>query len=331
MKLEYKRIVKEYNNSCHLIKPLVSVVVVTYQHIGFIKQCIDSILMQKTNFDFEIILGEDASKDGTRELCIEYAKKYYSKIRLFLHDRKNVIYINGNATGRFNMLHNLLQTKGKYIAICEGDDYWTDPLKLQKQVDYLKANPNCSLVVTDRLIVDKNGKTWKDDFYEKNIYTIHDIIKGFVPPTQTMMYRNSPMVSEYMNRLDAKNSGGDRYLGLLFSLFGEIHRLEEITAVYRITGDGVWTSESNFEKLISAYNYFKNFHKSIGIPIDNIYVKQHAFNTLVDVFFYTLKRPKLIFKNIKIAFNIYKELAWSNHFILLTKAFVKKIKALLKK
>ncbi|MEZ4781129.1 MAG: glycosyltransferase [Flavobacteriaceae bacterium] len=121
-----------------LENPLVSVVVGVYNHERFIKLCLNGILMQKTDFKYEIILGEDASTDGTREICKEYAKRFPDKIKLFLRSRKDVIYINGNATGRYNFIENLKACQGKYIALCDGDDYWTDPLKLQKQVDFLK-------------------------------------------------------------------------------------------------------------------------------------------------------------------------------------------------
>ena len=116
--------------------PVVSVCVVTYQHKDFIRSCLDGILMQKTNFPFEIILGEDESTDGTREICKAYAEKYPDKIKLFLRSRKDVIYINQHATGRFNFMENLKAARGKYIAFCEGDDYWIDEYKLQKQVDF---------------------------------------------------------------------------------------------------------------------------------------------------------------------------------------------------
>lgn len=129
--------------------PLVSVCVQTYQHINYIKKCLDGILMQKTNFPFEILLGEDASIDGTREICIDYAKNNSNKIRLFLHHRENVIFINGNPTGRYNLFHNLINARGKYIALCEGDDYWIDPFKLQRQYDFLDKNPGYGLVHTD--------------------------------------------------------------------------------------------------------------------------------------------------------------------------------------
>ncbi|WMI65837.1 glycosyltransferase family 2 protein [Aestuariibaculum sp. YM273] len=123
-------------------KPLVSISVVTYNHKHYIEQCIDSLLKQQTTFPFEIILGEDASQDGTRDICLEYAKKYPDVIRLFLRKREDVIHINGTATGRFNMMENIRDCRGKYIALCEGDDYWKDPLKLQKQVDFMEAHPD---------------------------------------------------------------------------------------------------------------------------------------------------------------------------------------------
>jgi glycosyltransferase involved in cell wall biosynthesis len=126
-------------------EPMVSICVQTYQHADYIKDCLDGILMQETNYSFEILLGEDASTDGTREICIEYAEKYPEKIRLFLHYRENNIKINGNPTGKFNVLYNFYVAQGKYIALCEGDDYWTDPQKLQKQVNFLEENQDCSL------------------------------------------------------------------------------------------------------------------------------------------------------------------------------------------
>lgn len=129
--------------------PLVSVCVQTFQHANYIEQCLDGILMQKINFDYEILLGDDESTDGTREICEKYAKKYQNKIRLFLHSRENNIKINDRPTGRFNFMYNLSKARGKYIALCEGDDYWTDQSKLQKQVDFLENHPDYGMVHTD--------------------------------------------------------------------------------------------------------------------------------------------------------------------------------------
>lgn len=127
-------------------KPLVSVVVPTYQHAAFIGECLDSILMQQTNFPIEILIGEDDSTDGTREICQAYAKAHPDSIKLFLRERKDVIYINGKPTGRSNLKRLIAEAGGRYIALCEGDDYWVDPLKLQKQVDILERDESVSLV-----------------------------------------------------------------------------------------------------------------------------------------------------------------------------------------
>ena len=121
-------------------QPLVSICCITYNHVDFIKDAIEGFLSQKTTFTYEICIGEDESNDGTREIIKEYAAKYPNKIRLFLRKRKDVIYFNGKATGRFNFMETLKKARGKYIATCEGDDYWLDPLKLQKQVDFMEKN-----------------------------------------------------------------------------------------------------------------------------------------------------------------------------------------------
>ncbi|MBK9176761.1 MAG: glycosyltransferase [Flavobacteriales bacterium] len=124
--------------------PRVSVVVATYQHAGFIEQCLNSILQQETDFPFEVLVGEDESVDGTREICQRFAAEYPDRIRLFLRSRKDVMHIMGRPTGRSNVLRLLESASGKYIAICEGDDHWIDPKKLQRQYDALENDPGAS-------------------------------------------------------------------------------------------------------------------------------------------------------------------------------------------
>ena len=129
------------NAESQQLTPLVSVSLVTYNHAPYIAKAIDSILAQETDFPVEICIGEDHSSDGTREICQRYAEQYPDQIRLFLRERKDVIYIDGFPTGRFNWMETLKACQGKYIAVLEGDDYWCDPRKLQMQVDFLEANP----------------------------------------------------------------------------------------------------------------------------------------------------------------------------------------------
>ena len=145
-----EKIVKELKNTSLerflMNKPLVSICCTTYNHSKFIKKALDSFIMQETKFKFEICIGEDYSDDNTRNICIEYAQNYPNIINLFLRDRKNTVYIDGYATGRFNLAETIKKCKGKYIAICEGDDFWTDSNKLQDQVDFLENNPEYVMI-----------------------------------------------------------------------------------------------------------------------------------------------------------------------------------------
>jgi glycosyltransferase involved in cell wall biosynthesis len=155
---DYQKVpVEQYANEVP-DNPFVSVCVQTYQHVDYIRQCLDGILMQEVNFPLEILLGEDASSDGTREICIQYAEDHPNKIRLFLHKRRNNIQIGEQQTGRFNFMYNLFSAKGKYIALCPGDDYWTDPLKLQSQADFMEKNKDCSLCFHPTKVIYENGK-----------------------------------------------------------------------------------------------------------------------------------------------------------------------------
>ncbi len=139
--LNAEKIVKCINDSYELSNkvlatiqdPMVTVVTITYNHLPYIEKCIQGVLMQQTAFPIEFIIGEDFSTDGTREIVFENAKKYPNTIR--------VITADYNVGAEANSLRCLKAYRGKYIALCEGDDYWTDPFKLQKQVDFLEKNP----------------------------------------------------------------------------------------------------------------------------------------------------------------------------------------------
>jgi glycosyltransferase involved in cell wall biosynthesis len=126
-----------------------SVCVITYNHATFLRQALDSVLLQQANFDFEILIGEDDSNDGTRAIVEEYAARHPDRIRAFYRNRKENLIINGRATGRRNFVQTLAEARGQYIALLEGDDYWTDATKLQKQVDCLDAHPDCAICFHD--------------------------------------------------------------------------------------------------------------------------------------------------------------------------------------
>ena len=224
------------------MNPLVSVCVQTYNHQDYIAQCLDSILAQQTNFEFELIVGEDQSSDSTRSICQQYQTKYPEKIRLFLRSREDVIYLHGKATGRYNVLQNLKEAKGEYIALLEGDDYWTDPLKLQKQIDFMRANPDCSLSCHGQIKL--QGREFIEDertskLENNTFYSANDLFAFRIQPqARTMMFRNLFTEDDLNGRFFKTAIYGDFAMCFLLSKYGKIGFLKEVMAVYRIHEQG---------------------------------------------------------------------------------------------
>ena len=232
--------------------PLVSVNMITYNHEPYIAQAIEGVLMQKTNFPYEVLIGEDDSSDGTREICKEYAAKHPDKIRLFLNDRKNVIYINGRPTGRWNFINLLKNSKAEYIALCEGDDYWTDPLKLQKQVEFLEANPNYGMVHSDIHVLYQRTNKLKKNYKKTNKvyvptgYIFEDyLIHSFIS-TCSVCFKRSFLTDEIIDILLNKNfQMGDRIIFLEISKKAKVGYIEESLATRRILDESATYSKNN--------------------------------------------------------------------------------------
>ncbi len=246
---EYLGINKPVNN----IQPLVSITVATYQHASYINDCLNGILMQKTSFPIEVILGEDGSLDGTREIFIEYAKKHPDKIRLFLRDRKLSQYNYDGKTYRFNGIWNRKSAKGKYIAWCEGDDFWIDPLKLQKQIDFLETNQEYGLIHTNYTVIDnankskpKYNRNWPSgDVFNLILNSKYNIVSA------TVLFRTN-MYKEYatnFNELEFKM--GDLPMWLAFSYNSKIKYIDDITTKYRILNE----SASHSNNLKTTFNF----------------------------------------------------------------------------
>lgn len=247
--------------------PLVSVCIPTYQHAAYIGECLDSVLMQQTDFPFEIILGEDESTDGAREICQEYAEKYPHLIRLFLRSRKDVIYINGHPTGRFNFVANLKAARGKYIALLEGDDYWTDPQKLQKQVDILESKDDIiachhwqkyAVIENDKYIEIDAPTNPGQGYLPQQIATVKEIFENKLRvKTRTIMFRNV-IGDGFFPDWFYKVAFGDVPLSFLLGKHGNFYFIDEPMAVYRQTGKGV--STHGRDKL-TAGNWMKLHYK----------------------------------------------------------------------
>ncbi|MEI6490024.1 MAG: glycosyltransferase family A protein [Bacteroidota bacterium] len=245
--------------------PLVSVIVITYNHVKYIQQCLDSILMQKTSFDFEIILGEDDSKDGTREICIDYAKRFPDKIKLFLRSRKDVIMIDGSPTGRYNFIENFRASQGKYIAVCEGDDFWTDSYKLQKQVDVLEKNPSLS-----GCFHNSEERYWNDYTKASSLYlslkeggevSISDFTKFNMVPTASVVFR-TPVPEELYSPEFLKLPMGDWPLHLLNARKGNYYYLPQVMSVRNLNPSSTWGMQDqkrNVEKVCKALSLLVQF------------------------------------------------------------------------
>lgn len=236
--------------------PLVSILVTTYNHEKYIEQCLDSLLNQECDFSYEICIGEDESQDSTREICQAYARKYPHKIRLFLRSRDDVIFVNDSPTGRYNFLETIKQCQGDYIAFCEGDDYWTDVLKLQKQIHALKNNPNCTLCYTNGVEVSEKHsrpRAFYSDRYAEKLcsapMTSGWLAQGNIVQTPTILAVNIFNQDAIPMHLFLGTPVGDwPFLQLLLER-GDGVFINERMAAYRKHEGGVWSSKKNIYRL----------------------------------------------------------------------------------
>lgn len=220
--------------------PLVSVLVPTYQHAAYIARCLDGILAQRTGFAIEVLVGEDGSTDGTREVCQRYAEANPGRMRLFLRDRRDVIFIQGRPTGRSNLKRLLADSSGKYVALCEGDDHWLDPLKLQKQVDVLEGDPGLAMCFHNAWV--KHAESRKDWFLnhglDRSRFSLSDIIRReWFIATASMVLRREHVVDAF-DDADFCMSG-DLLLQLHAARRGEVAYVDEVLSIYHKHGGGL--------------------------------------------------------------------------------------------
>ena len=211
----------------------VSVIVLTYNHGPYIRQALDSILEQKTTFSYEILVGDDASTDATGEIVRQYGEKYPNRVRAFIREK--------NLGATRNLYELFLQARGKYIASCEGDDYWCDPNKLQRQVDFLESHPDHSGCTHDCRIVDEKGEPLPDQVLPwvctKEEYTLRDF-KGIYLPGQAaaLVHRNFFLDAghDYSILYQADPMVADRTVALIVAAQGKIRRFPDVMSCYRV-------------------------------------------------------------------------------------------------
>lgn len=223
----------------------VSVCILAYNHARFIAQCLDSVLQQVCSFEWEVLIGEDGSTDGTREIVQQYATRNPGRIRLFLRSREDVVYIQGRPTGRFNFVETLKEARGDYVAMLDGDDYWLSDRKLQTQVDYMDAHSECALCFHHAIIVDESGmETHRapNARVNRKVYTLEHLLEGeFFPWTCGVVFRRGLYGAEFPDWYWQAPTG-DFPLHVLNAEHGHIGLIDEYLGAYRIHHGGVWSS-----------------------------------------------------------------------------------------
>lgn len=269
--------------------PLVSISMVTYNHEAYIAQAIEGVLMQKTDFQYELVIGEDCSLDNTRKICIEYKEKYPDKIKLLL-PAKNLGITQ-------NFLAIMQACSGKYIAQCDGDDFWTDSQKLQKQVDILEQNEQYTICMHDSTCYREAENSYKkepppsylvsgNDGFE---FTYAEWAKIWFGNTLTWLYRKDRLPNN-MHDVTSK-----------YHIFIDMHLLHYIMndnslgyylkddmATYRIHFKGVWSGKNRENQLKTDIKYYGQIYRYEKDKVSRYKLQQAIFHLLY--FFYKEKR-----------------------------------------
>lgn len=263
------------------MKPLVSIVCITYNHAPYIRQAIENMVNQETDFDFEIIVHDDCSTDGTTDVVREFAEKYPDIIKPIIREKN--IYSQGK-----NILQPLYElAQGEYIASCEGDDYWCDNTKLQKQVDYMRNNPECSLVIHNGYLIDEETaeKSLINPYNKDKILSGEEVIVKMkaIPPTASMLFKRSYITT--MPEFFLNAGVGDQTKRMYLMLKGHVYYMNDAMCVYRFNVPGSFTErvkknedqrKRSFDKMIKFFQNYdeytnQKYHKAIELVISREY------------------------------------------------------------
>ena len=256
--------------------PKASIMIITYNHEQFIAQAIESALMQQTDFPYEIIIGEDCSTDRTREIVIGFQRRYPDRIRLLLSER------NQGQAGKVNFVRTFSECRGEYLAILEGDDYWTSPNKLQRQVNFLEAHTECSICFHGVTVFDESQGSKVGEIKLLNaseVFPIEDIIVDTYLHTASVVLRREllPTLPEWFNSV----LNGDTALYFLYGDLGPFGYINQDMATYRVHSGGIWAGMNivrRIQELIKTYTILnKEFNYKYSKTI-KAFLKRLYFN-----------------------------------------------------
>ena len=306
-------------------EPLVSICCATYNHEKFIRDAIEGFLMQKTNFPFEILVHDDASTDNTQDIIREYEKRY-SNLIFPIYQKENQ-YSRG-----IKVSHSFQypRARGKYIALCEGDDYWTDPYKLQKQVDFMGRNPGYSLCVGGFIRYAPN--TEEKSFVIKNIkendpnrngftFSLKEMQIAWLTQTLTALFRK-----DIIDKIDFSRYKHRRDAHLFYHLVKErkAFYFREIFGVYRIHENGIYSMKKPITR--SKAEYY--IHKELYVNNKDEYTRSRYFLFIIDLF---QKKQTTLKEKIKLYFEALSIVKLKNEARLLVSVLIpKKIRDIVK-
>ena len=237
--------------------PLVHTRTMTFMQEDYIRDCIEGILMQRTTFPVQVLIHDDASTDKTAEIVKEYEIKYPKLIKAYYQTENS----HSKPDRDESRMEFFSWRIGKYEAMCEGDDYWIDPYKLQKQVEFLERNPKYSAVFGQVIKRYEIKRTEKLTRFKKKDYTMFDVLSGLMPGIQNICIR-----CEVAKFIPDVKSNGDLKIYYACAKWGPLAYIDEITAVYRLTGKGASSGRPEDKVLEIAINHRYEFHKQLGFP-----------------------------------------------------------------
>ncbi len=233
----------------------VSVLMLAYNHAQYIAQAVDSVLMQQVDFDYEIVIGEDCSTDNTRDILLRYQQENPEKIRLLLPEKN------------LGMHDNLIQTfkacRGDYIALLEGDDYWTSPDKIQKQVDFLDARDDHTICFHKALVRERDGRPdWYIPvaFQPKQVFNLQYLLGVCNPMTTASIMFRQGFIHELPDWVYDLGFT-DWVLQILLAQHGKIGYINETMSVYRIHLQGNWSQQNQIQGLLGKIKFFEHLSK----------------------------------------------------------------------
>lgn len=232
---------------------MVTIRCITYNHEPYIRQCLEGFVMQKTNFRFEAVVHDDASTDGTADIIREYAAKYPDII-------KPIYETENQYSKRDGSLARIMDEacKGKYIALCEGDDYWIDPLKLQKQVNFMETHPGFTMCGSNGLIVwdmGENRPSYFNKIFSSKELLAQDIIGKWAMPTASLLYKKE-IKSKYPE-WSKEIYSGDQTLMLVALYRGRIFCLRDLTCIHRKSRFNTFSISNNTPALFVYSQHLK--------------------------------------------------------------------------